>query len=71
VQAVEPMQRIERCPLGIAAHAGSLCPLHRKLDDALAEVERAFGSTTLAELVAPDQPLMPLCSLTRKKRATG
>lgn len=68
VASVEPIQRIERCPLGLAAHATSLCPLHKKLDDALAEVERAFASTTLAELVAPEQPLQPLCSLVRGKR---
>ena len=69
VAAVEPVQRIESCPLGLAAHAHSLCPLHKKLDDALAEVERAFRSTTLAELVAPEQPLQPLGALVRKKRS--
>lgn len=68
IAAVEPVQRIERCPLGLAAHADKLCPLHKKLDDALAEVERAFASTTLAELVEPDQPLQPLDALVRKRR---
>lgn len=68
MEAVEPMQRIERCPLGLAAHADTLCPLHKKLDDALAEVERAFASTTLAELVAPEQVLQPLDALVRKRR---
>ncbi|NBX31042.1 Rrf2 family transcriptional regulator [bacterium] len=32
VQAVDPIQRIATCPLGIAAHGKKLCPLHRRLD---------------------------------------
>lgn len=51
VSAVEPIERIEQCPLGLAAHAEQLCLLHRKLDDAIAGIRDAFGSTTLAELI--------------------
>jgi Rrf2 family transcriptional regulator, nitric oxide-sensitive transcriptional repressor len=60
VEAVEPIGRIERCPLGIPSHV-RLCPLHRKLDDALAHVARAFASTTLADLIAPGTQIKPLC----------
>ncbi len=63
VQAVEPIQRIESCPLGIPSHGIRLCPLHRKLDDAMAHVASAFESTSLAELVAPKHRLKPLCPL--------
>lgn len=52
MNAVAPMARIVGCPLGISSHI-NLCPLHRRLDDAIAMVEKAFGATTLAELVAP------------------
>src|SRR3954464_8292177 len=31
VQAVDPVQRIRMCPLGLAAHGARLCPLHRRL----------------------------------------
>lgn len=51
VNAVDPIQRIDRCPLGLAAHARSLCPLHRTLDLAYAEIERCFANATLADLV--------------------
>ena len=51
IEAVEPFQRILKCPLGISAHAGGLCPLHRRLDDAMEFVERSFRATTLAELL--------------------
>ena len=42
VGAVEPIKRIRTCPLGLAAHGARLCPLHERLDDALAMVEEAF-----------------------------
>src|SRR5215212_7105526 len=48
VNAVEPIKRITTCPLGLEAHGVRLCPLHKRLDNALAMVEEAFGSTTLA-----------------------
>ncbi len=50
VNAVDPIERIHTCPLGLASHGTELCPLHRRLDDALAWVEEAFGNTTIAEV---------------------
>ena len=49
VTAVDPIRRIHQCPLGKAEHAG-LCPLHRHLDGALADIERCFANTTLAAM---------------------
>jgi Rrf2 family nitric oxide-sensitive transcriptional repressor len=62
VQAVDPLKRIDVCPLGISAHGTVLCPLHRKLDDAIRHVAEAFGTTTLAALVGPRHRLRPLCA---------
>lgn len=50
VNAVDPITRITKCPLGNPAHL-RLCPLHRRLDDALAMVEKEFARTTLSELL--------------------
>ena len=61
VNAVEPIQRIRTCPLGLAAHGVHLCPLHRRLDNALAMVEEAFASSTLAEVLAEPTRSVPLC----------
>lgn len=61
VNAVEPMQRIHTCPLGLATHGKKLCPLHRRLDDAMAEVESAFSSTRLSEVLAAPGASIPLC----------
>jgi Rrf2 family protein len=64
VQAVEPLQRIRGCPLGIAGHI-NLCPLHRRLDQAIALVEDALRRSTIAELLTePSQARgipIPLC----------
>jgi Rrf2 family protein len=51
VTAVDPLKRIKTCPLGLKSHGENLCPLHRKLDDAVRSVEEAFASTTIESLV--------------------
>jgi Rrf2 family nitric oxide-sensitive transcriptional repressor len=51
VNAVDPLKRIQTCPLGLKAHGTNLCPLHRKLDDAVRSVEEAFASATIGSLV--------------------
>lgn len=56
VQAVDPLPRIRRCPLGLASHAVNLCPLHKRIDDAMATVEEAFAASTIAELVKDASP---------------
>ncbi|MGD1070083.1 MAG: Rrf2 family transcriptional regulator [Bryobacteraceae bacterium] len=53
VSAVDPLRRIRSCPLGLQAHGENLCPLHRKLDDAVRSVEEAFASTTIQSLAGP------------------
>lgn len=63
VNAVEPIQRIRTCPLGLESHGEHLCPLHKRLDNALAMVEKAFKHTTLAEVLAEPSRSIPLCPL--------
>lgn len=62
VNAVEPIRRIHSCPLGLKRHGVKLCPLHRRLDDAYALVEKAFAATTLEELIEDDMRREALCS---------
>jgi Rrf2 family nitric oxide-sensitive transcriptional repressor len=61
VNAVDPIERIRQCPLGLAAHGVHLCPLHKRLDSAYALVEDAFRKTTLAEVLAEPTTSVPLC----------
>ena len=61
IEAVDPIQRIRTCPLGLKAHGSKLCPLHRRLDDALALVENAFRESTLGDLLREPSKSKPLC----------
>jgi Rrf2 family protein len=69
VNAVEPIGRIRECPLGLASHGVRLCPLHRRLDNAMAMVEKAFQGTTLAEILAEPTQSRPLCDFPRTNSA--
>jgi Rrf2 family protein len=64
LRAVDPIRRIRSCPLGIKGHI-NLCPLHRRLDQALGMVENALKESTIAELLTePDRRKgipVPLC----------
>ncbi len=61
VNAVDPIQRITTCPLDLKSHGVKLCSLHRRMDNAIFEMEKAFQSTTLAELLNDENPSVPLC----------
>lgn len=60
INAVEPIGRIRKCPLGLPSHT-SLCPLHRELDQAFAAVEAAFAKVTLAQILNQPGGIKPLC----------
>ncbi len=66
VNAVDPIQRIETCPLGLQSHGQKLCSLHRRLDDAIAHIEHAFSRSTLADLLAEPENSPPLCEAHRE-----
>ncbi len=68
INAVDPIQRITTCPLGLKAHGKRLCPLHRRLDDAMAGIETAFANSTLADLLADPSPSKPLCDVVGGKK---
>jgi len=63
INTVEPIQRIRECPLGIAAHGAHLCPLHKRLDAAMALIEKAFRETSIADILAEPSTSVPLCRI--------
>lgn len=68
VQAVDPIQRIRECPLGLKTHGKNLCPLHRRIDAALAMVETAFRKSTVAEILAEPTASHPLCEVPASRK---
>ena len=51
VNAIDPIERMHTCPLGLAQHSGHLCPMHTRIDDAIVTIENCFGSSTIKELL--------------------
>lgn len=51
VEAIDPIRRIRKCPLGMEAHRESLCPLHTLLDRTLARIERELRESTVSDLL--------------------
>lgn len=60
INTVDPVKRIGSCPLGLERHGTRLCPLHRRLDQVLAEAEAAFASFTVQDLVSEAAESTPL-----------
>ncbi|MBX3730813.1 MAG: Rrf2 family transcriptional regulator [Candidatus Sumerlaeia bacterium] len=54
-------ERIHTCPLGIPGHIG-LCPVHRLVDEAIANTEHAFRTATLESLLMSTRGVQPLCA---------
>src|ERR1043166_7453075 len=65
LNAVDPLPRIRNCPLPLKSHSRHLGPLHRRLDDALASVKKAFAETAISDLLAPQADVRPLCDIAR------
>ena len=61
VQAMDPIRRIKTCPLGLANHEAQLCPLHERMDNAMAAMEASFAATTVADMVNNSDSSMALC----------
>ena len=61
ISVVEPIRRIRSCPLDLNSHKLKLCPLHKKMDQAMAMIEETFRSTTLADILNTPSSSKPLC----------
>jgi Rrf2 family transcriptional regulator, nitric oxide-sensitive transcriptional repressor len=62
INSVDPLQRITGCPLGLKAHGGTLCSLHRRIDEGIARIESLFQGTTIDQLLDGREPgRNPLC----------
>ncbi len=63
VNVVEPIKRILHCPLNLQSHGTNLCPLHRRLDNAIAATEKVFRETTVVEMLSEPGSVTPLCEV--------
>lgn len=51
INSVDPIQRIRECPIANPDHAAELCPLHKRLDEAIAHVEQVFSESAITEMM--------------------
>jgi Rrf2 family protein len=63
IDAIDPFPRIKTCPLDLKSHGANLCPLHKRLDEAMEMVEEALRRSTLAELASAPAGNIPLGEL--------
>ena len=59
VQCVDPIRRIESCPLAMLAHGKHLCPLHSRLDEAISGIETILRNSTIADLMESRSKHLP------------
>ncbi len=69
INAVDPLERIHTCPLGLREHGRNLCPLHCGMNSAVSQMEATFGRTRLVDLLNTTAKSVPLGI--RLKRATS
>ena len=60
VNAVDPLKRITGCPLSLAAHCQTLCPMHARLDESIAQVETTLRQSTIREMMFDPRRPTPL-----------
>lgn len=68
INAVDPIKSIAKCPLDLETHGKNLCPLHSRLNEAIALIERAYRESTVGELLSQPGKSKPLCEMPDRKK---
>ena len=63
VNCVDPIERIESCPLDLKSHATALCPLHSSLNQMIVAEEKRLRQTLIVDLLGEPGGLRPLCEV--------
>lgn len=61
VNAIDPVERIHSCPLGLPDHGSNLCSLHKCVDQAARQFIESFENVRLSDLIAESNGSIPLC----------
>lgn len=68
INAINKVERITKCPLGLENHSGRLCPLHRRLDQAAKLIIDTFSGITMKDIISEPDAARPLCDTKRTAR---
>jgi Rrf2 family transcriptional regulator, nitric oxide-sensitive transcriptional repressor len=69
INAVDPIQHIDRCPLNLDQHGSNLCPLHNRLNDSIRMIEKAYRDSTIGDLLKESTGSKPLCETPETPRS--
>ncbi|REJ91282.1 MAG: Rrf2 family transcriptional regulator [Planctomycetota bacterium] len=61
INAIDGFERIGKCPLSLADHTTSLCPVHRHIDLAVAQLEEGFRQLMIADVLRQAASPEPGC----------
>jgi len=61
INAVDPIRRIESCPLKLDAHGKDLCALHLRINRSIQLMEEAFRNATVQTIIDETSKSVPLC----------
>ena len=61
INAVDPVKRIESCPLKLESHGTNLCALHKRVNDAIKLMEDVFRTSTIKTILDEPTKSIPLC----------
>ena len=61
INAVDPLQHIDSCPLGLNQHGSNLCPLHKRLNKAICMIEKEYRESSISDLLREPTESKPLC----------
>jgi len=69
INSVDPIKRIDHCPLDLKQHGTTLCPLHRRLNESIGMIEKVFRTTTVGALLKEGGASRPLCETSENVRS--
>jgi len=68
VNEVDPIQRIESCPLSLESHGTRLCPLHTLLAQVIVAEEKRLAGTRVSDVLGGGDRPTPLCEVATARR---
>jgi len=61
INAVDPITKINSCPLKLNAHAKNLCALHKRINQSIGLMEEVFKESTVQMILEEPSKSIPLC----------
>ncbi|HQH26141.1 MAG TPA: Rrf2 family transcriptional regulator [Oligoflexia bacterium] len=71
INAVDPIRRVQHCPIHSNGSSDQLCPLHLAIDRAIGAVEHEFASVRLSSLINSSGKNAQICGCGGQEKKTA